>query len=162
LVHRRLQQLSEQDLGQQLWFIRAALATLARGPEPAAHPAARPAERERLLAAARSVGDHLEALALRGTQDASWIGLTLTQQRHWALTPLGVDLYGGLPGVALFLAHLGALTGQARYTTLAQAALTGLRCQVERAQDLITSVGGFEGWGGILYALTHLGVLWDD
>ena len=37
--------------------------------------------------------------------------------------PLATDLYGGLPGVALFLAYLGAMTGESRYTDLAQAAL---------------------------------------
>src|SRR5262245_39260230 len=85
---------------------------------------------ERLLAAARAVGDRLEALVLRGAHEASWIGLTLTHEHYWSLLPLGMDLYDGLSGVALFLAHLGAITHEGRYTALAQAALATLRRQV--------------------------------
>src|SRR5262249_6397184 len=158
-------QLGEKDLKQQLWFIRAALATLSRAEERAPEPTYRLAEPEtvatceRLLAAAQAVGDRLEALALHGDQDVSWIGLTLTPQRHWRLMPLGVDLYGGLPGVALFLAYLGAITQEERYTRLARAALATLRRQMERGQPSLPSIGGFDGWGGILYTLTHLSAL---
>jgi type 2 lantibiotic biosynthesis protein LanM len=168
LVHRRVGQLGEKDLKQQLWFIRAALATLSRAterpPEPSYHLAEPEtvATRERLLAAAQVVGDRLEALALHGGQDVSWIGLTLTPQRHWKLMPLSVDLYGGLPGVALFLAYLGAITQEERYARLARAALATLRRQMERGQPSLPSIGGFDGWGGILYTLTHLSALWEE
>jgi len=166
LVRRRLQQLNEDDLARQLWFVRASLATLSMDfDEALGYPLTEPqttADRERLLAAARSVGDRLEELALRSERSASWIGLISSQKGFWSLVPLGFDLYDGLPGVAMFLAYLGALTREERYTDLAQAALTTLRSQMERGQSLITSIGGFEGWGGMIYALTHLGVLWDQ
>jgi type 2 lantibiotic biosynthesis protein LanM len=78
--------------------------------------------------------------------------------------------------VALFLAHLGALTRQKSYTELARAALTTLRRQVERnrssierahstverAHSSVERVGAFDGWGGVIYALTHLGALWRE
>jgi type 2 lantibiotic biosynthesis protein LanM len=100
--------------------------------------------------------------------------LTLVNERHWSLVPMGVDLYGGVPGVALFLAYLGEITGEGRYTALAQAALMTLRRQVEpcvdaqrapdrdKSKSLIPSIGGFSGWGGVIYTLTHLGVLWNQ
>jgi type 2 lantibiotic biosynthesis protein LanM len=168
LVQGRLWQLREEDLTQQLWFIRASLATLSRGAEPKPRSAFRllrpqaRADRGRLLAAARAVGDRLEALALQGTQDATWIGLTLGTESQWSLLPLGMDLYDGLPGVALFLAYLGTLTGEERYTALAQAAVTGLRRQVESNQSVLTAVGGFNGWGGVIYTYTHLAALWQQ
>jgi type 2 lantibiotic biosynthesis protein LanM len=168
LVQRRLRQLSAQDLKRQLWYIRAALTTLSRGMEPAPRPAPAltepkaPADRQRLLAAARAVGEHLEELAVCGEPDASWVGLMLDAQHRWTLAPMGWDLYEGLPGVALFLAYLGAVTGEARHTRLAQSALTALRRQATTGRSSIASIGGFDGWGGILYTLTHLGVLWDD
>jgi type 2 lantibiotic biosynthesis protein LanM len=34
--------------------------------------------------------------------------------------------------------------------------------QVETLRPGLLDIGGFEGWGGVLYTLTHLGVLWDD
>jgi type 2 lantibiotic biosynthesis protein LanM len=163
-----VQQLSDEDLSQQLWFIRASLATLAKGQERARWPAYRLAEpqtiatREKLLATARAVGDRLEVLALRDAGDVSWIGLTHTHERHWSITPLGMDLYEGLPGVALFLAYLGAMTREERYTALAHDTLTTLRRQVERGRSFITSIGGFTGWGGLIYTLTHLGTLWNE
>jgi type 2 lantibiotic biosynthesis protein LanM len=115
-----------------------------------------------LLAAARAVGDRVEALAVRGDGDASWIGLMLTARDHWTLQPAGLDLYDGLPGIALFLGYLGAVTREARYTQLAQAALTAVRGQVGAGRATRGGIGAFDGWGGIIYAFTHLGELWDD
>ena len=168
MVQRRLQQLSDSDLAQQIRFIHASLTSLMMGSEQAwfpRFPLTEPqsvANSERLLAAAQAVGDRLEELALRGQDDASWIGLTLLKERHWALASLDWDFYDGLPGIALFLAHLGVMTEQKRYTSLAQAAMTALRRQVEEAKSFLKSIGGFDGWGGVIYTLTHLGMLWDE
>ncbi len=167
-VRQRIQELSDHDCARQLWFIRASLATISGtgdGPRrPAHHPAepTAPANRGRLLFAARRVGDRLEELALLGEQDSSWIGLTLASQQNWELAPLGLDLYDGLPGVALFLGYLGKITRESRYTVLAKAALSTVRRQVERSQSSIPSIGAFNGWGGVTYVLTHLGILWDQ
>ena len=38
-----------------------------------------------------------------------------------------VDFYDGVPGVGFFLAYLGAITGQERYTALARRALQAVR-----------------------------------
>ena len=86
--------------------------------------------------------------------------MTLGQDRCWSLAPVGLDLYDGLPGIALFLAHLGSVTGESRYTSLAEAALTGIRKNMRRAGPQLTTIGGFSGWGGLVYSLSELGVLW--
>jgi type 2 lantibiotic biosynthesis protein LanM len=168
LVQRRLQQMCEADLTQQLWFIRASLATLAMAEAEEKWPryylseTQNSASLDQLLAAAQAVGDRLEALALCGEHDVSWIGLTIVNQQYCSLAPLGIDLYSGLSGVILFLAYLGSVTNQKRYTALALAALTTMRSQVESSKALLKSIGGFAGWGGVIYTLTHLGVLWDE
>jgi type 2 lantibiotic biosynthesis protein LanM len=165
LVQQRVQQLGDADLAQQLWFVRASLSSLS-GADQTKRPSHRLteprtlADREPLLTAARGVGDRLEALALRSECETTWIGLTFLNERPWSPMPLVADLYDGLSGVALFLAYLGMVTGQDRYTNLAQAALTTMRRQLERGQQHITSIGGFDGWGGVIYTLTHLGTLW--
>ena len=167
-VQRRLGQFSETDLNKQLWFVRASLATLALREDEPKWPSYTPVEPrtsakpQRLLEAASAVGNHLEMLALRGKDDVSWLGLKLTSKRHWSLVPLESDLYAGIPGVLLFLAYLGAVTGEERYTSLARAALATLRRQVEHTRPYLTSIGAFDGWGGIIYCLTHLGLLWKD
>ncbi|MBD2340311.1 type 2 lantipeptide synthetase LanM [Calothrix sp. FACHB-156] len=168
LVYRRLEKFSDWDMAQQQWFIRASLATVHLGLSDTAFPSYAIAEpqttvnRDQLLAAACEIGDRLDFLAIRGEKDASWIGLTFKDERQWSLVSLRLDLYDGLPGIILFLAHLGAVTGEQRYTNLAQAALRTMRYLAEKFRSDIKSIGAFGGWGGIIYTFTHLGVLWDQ
>lgn len=165
LVRQRLQHLSTNNLSQQLWFIRASLATLCKDGEQMHWSRYHFTEQDLittdskcLLSAARAVGDQLEALAVHGDQDIAWIGLKPTNKCSWSLTQLGMDFYDGLPGIALFLSYLGAITQEQRYLTLAQAVLSTMRNRIARNHIKLT--GGFTGWGGIIYSLTHLGILW--
>jgi type 2 lantibiotic biosynthesis protein LanM len=175
-VRRRLRGMDERDLARQSWFIRASLTTLELNtdvvhlPTYEVLPPRGRAGRESLLAAARSIGDRLEALAVReegedsdaGTdRDVSWIGLTILGE-HWALVPLGPDLYAGLPGIALFLSWLGELTGEERFTKLAADALGTARRQLADGAAVLPLVGAFTGWGGMIYTLVHLAALWED
>lgn len=168
LAKRRLQQLGDDDLIQQLWFIRASLATVSRDVDPGRWPSYSLKEpqtmpnQSQLVAAAAKVGERLKTLALYGEQDTSWIGLKPTNEGYWSLVPLGVDLYDGLAGIALFLAYLSDITKQEHYMELAQSTLTTLRYQVEKSKSNINLIGGFKGWGGIIYTLVHLGILWDE
>jgi type 2 lantibiotic biosynthesis protein LanM len=169
LVQRRLRQFGDKDLDRQLWVVRASLASVVLGgdraplppyPMTAGHSGV---DCERLLAAARAVGDCLEERAIRGPEgDASWINLALVNDRYWSIRPLGVDLYDGLPGVALFLGYLGQLTGEERYTDLARAALEATRPTIRQLGASMTGIGAFDGWGGVIYALAHLGRLWNQ
>ncbi|MGE8020635.1 type 2 lanthipeptide synthetase LanM family protein [Peribacillus frigoritolerans] len=166
-VHERIKQLSEDDLEKQLWFIRASIATTANGiaseKRYISHSTTSQniVDHESLFKAAQAVGDRLERLAFRSELDASWIGLTRTAKENWSLLPLGMDLYDGVPGVALFLAYLGEITSEKHYTLLAEAALKTIEDYINDDRTLIKSIGGFSGWGGIIYTLTHLGVLWN-
>jgi type 2 lantibiotic biosynthesis protein LanM len=172
MVQRRIRQLDEGDRARQVWFIGASLATTDTGfgrvRRRIAYESTTPpvATREALVEASRAVGDRLEALAIRGADDASWVGLTFRNERSVTLMPLGADLYDGLPGVALFLAYLGAITEAQRYTDLAKAAVTSLRREIVLSQagkrPPIAHIGAFTGWGGLIYTFTHLGVLWGQ
>jgi type 2 lantibiotic biosynthesis protein LanM len=169
LVRRRINLLSEADLEQQLWFVRAALATQpshrerARNPSHASQELDCAADRDRLLAAACAVGDRLRALALRGEAgDVTWIGLTAVRQSYTSLTPLRHDLYDGLTGVVLFLAQLARVTRKDGYRALADSALVTLRRQWNNAKLYRGSIGGFAGWGGAMYGLTQLADILDQ
>jgi type 2 lantibiotic biosynthesis protein LanM len=168
LVQRRLRQLDDRDMRRQVWFIRASSATLESGIDRPARPAYHLVEAQtevsytRLFSAARAVADRLVETAIHGQEDVTWIGLELTAGQNWDITPLGIDLYGGLPGMALFLAYSGALLREERYTTLARKTLNSIMRQVELLRSELPEIGGLEGWGGLLYTLTHLAVLWDD
>lgn len=166
LVRQRIQHLSNTDLERQLWFINASLTTLeiendgARwGTYPLTEPA-EPATNEKLIAAACEIGDRLESLAMVNNQNVSWIGVALVNEKHWSLLPMGVDLYNGMPGIALFLAYLGAVTGIDRYTKLAEATIDSIRQNPRHLNELKQSIGGFTGLGGWIFVLTHLSSLW--
>ena len=88
--------------------------------------------------------------------DVAWLGVIPASESEWRLAPLGLDLYDGMPGVALFLAELGAISGERRYTELARSAIGTVRRHLKENHPL-EIIGGFAGWGGILYALTRLG-----
>jgi type 2 lantibiotic biosynthesis protein LanM len=168
LARRRIERLCERDLRQQLWFLDASLTTLSidlyrdNWPSYLVSEPGRKADRLRLLDAARAVGDRLDELALRTKTEATWIGVAGVDGRHCSLAPLDSSLYEGVPGVALFLAYLGAVCGEERYAELARLALATMRRQVRRLTATLERVGAFAGWGGFIYTLAHLGRLWDD
>jgi len=180
-VQRRIATLDETDLERQATLLRLSLGTqllnrgdvgdLGRGeiggtvstpaePDPAV-PVPAGGLRERLIAAARSIGDRFSTLALRGDGLATWIGLEY-RNKVWSLSPAPEDLYAGLPGIALFLGQLGETAGDAATTRLAREAVTALRSRLDSGAEEITNIGAFLGWGGILYTLAHLAVLWRD
>jgi type 2 lantibiotic biosynthesis protein LanM len=167
-VRRRIQQLSDQDCTRQLWFTRASLATLSKagdGTRRQFHLRAESTQsldHGRLISAARKVGERLEELALRADGDVSWIGLVMVDAQQWGLEPLGLDLYDGLPGIALYLAYLGQIAGEDRFTALSRNILATSRRMLERDPDSLMSIGGFGGWGGMIYMLAHLSTLWQQ
>lgn len=171
MARQRLSLFREEDLQRQLWFIRGSFANLAltedEGGHEAVHrvariPSAEPLERERLLTAARAIGDGLARLAITGTNQVTWLGVRLTARHQWTFAPLGMDFYDGVPGIALFLAFLGEGTDDASYTRLAESALETVRSRIAEDPECLTSVGGYTGWGGLIYCLTRLGALWEQ
>jgi class II lanthipeptide synthase len=168
LVRQRLEHLCKDDLAKQLWFIRASLATLPKITHHVARAtpcvSAQPAiiTREELLAQAMAIADRLDLMALRDAEEVAWLGITLVREQCWSLTPLGADLYDGLPGIALFLAYLGELTHVERYRLLAQTICSTLQRSLAQEPATLTTIGGYSGWGGVIYALTHLAVLWGQ
>jgi len=168
VVRHRLEHLSELDLELQLWFIRASLGASTeyrdgtQGPAPESLGPQTANGREHLLAAACSLGDKLASLAVPSKQGTSWVGLTSEGERFWSISPLRFDLYGGLPGVTLFLAYLGAITQEQRYTVLAQRAAETMLRRLGKNKSSVKSIGAFSGWGGVIYTLSHLGALWRE
>ena len=74
---------------------------------------------------------------------------------------VGGPLLGPL-GIALFLGWLGTLGGEARYVVGARgAAARSIRAQISSRAGA-AGIGGFSGWGSVVYALSHLAVLLDE
>ncbi|CAL9363957.1 hypothetical protein SUDANB96_00724 [Streptomyces sp. enrichment culture] len=172
-VTAKLAALDTVDRQDQEWIVRAAMATASRAPahRPASGHRPRTADRapepERLLSAARSVGDRLVSLAYRADDRANWIGLELLDDRYWRIGPMPADLAGGYTGPALFLAQLAALTGAAHYAEAARTALTPVPALLDSLHDRPDALaavgsGAFSGLGGIAYALAETARLLDD
>ena len=164
-VRRLVDRLGEQDCERQVWFIDASFASVSgEHRSPAFHGEALPApppSRDRLLASAVAAGERLDRWALRGTGDASWIGLEMTRPDVWSISRAGLDLDAGVPGIALFLAYLGAATGDERFRDLAHASLRTMTDLMRERRAPLEGTGAFDGWGGVIYVLSHLGSLWD-
>ncbi len=169
-AQQRLSSLDEQDLARQVWVINASLTCLVKDTSHGdnrtqpLYPAKAEFNRARLLEAASALGDVLERTAVWSAGAAGWMSIAQPSEHEWALQPAGLDLYNGLPGIVLFLAHLGALTEEARYLRLARAGLQniiGLLKHPQR-QEALGSIGAFSGWGGLLYLFAHLGRLWGE
>jgi lantibiotic modifying enzyme len=184
-VHARRRGLDEAEIARQAWIVTNSLqAASGRKTQPDRHVVRETAvapTRDELVNAAVEVGLRLESLAFRrtaantaNTANASNIAETTDTGAFWfaqkfqvgqarcALAPAGPDLYLGTSGIALFLAELGAVTEEPRFTRLARAATVTLRSQAGRGGRLLDGIGAFAGWGGIVYTLTHLGALWGD
>jgi type 2 lantibiotic biosynthesis protein LanM len=173
----RIAALSDEHLAQQTWILRSSLAALAMGAESQGQwsayevaAATEPASTERFVAAARAAGDRLLLSANRGEDSIAWLGLSLVGDKMWQLGPVGIDLYSGISGIALFLGYLGDVTGEERYRSAAEVATDLLVRQVDLLDETPPevlenfTVGVFNELAGPLYALSHLGALWgrDD
>ena len=178
-VVEHIGRLDERDLERQIWFIRGAMACQQvepghndAGNEPATtgfsfRPvpgAERSLSRGVYLEEACRVGDRLVTLAMRGAGDegATWLGMVLLRDKIWQFLPLGLDLYNGLGGIALFLAHLARASGKDEYADLARGAVQVMRAQLPRSEKRILINGAFSGWGGLIYTYAHLAHLWQE
>ncbi len=161
----RLRGLSEADLTRQEWIIRASFSTteIAR-----VRPGERPVvalerlESEPLLADATLLGDQLLDSAYRRNGRLGWLGITTGAEAYRMLRPLSGDLYDGRGGICLFLAQLGALTREPRFTDTARFLLEDLLAQAAQHPQAVRGVGPFNGWGGMAYLQLFLGRLWGE
>jgi type 2 lantibiotic biosynthesis protein LanM len=162
----RLRRLGPDDLARQEWLIRGSFSAARLDRTPTGRPgypfqeAAEPAGRERLLSAARAAADRLCTLAFEEPDGAAWMSIEHGDQ-GWSFQRTTPDFYLGLPGIALALGYVGSLTGEEAHTRFARLALANQRQILAGGHDL-PAVGGFNGWGGLIYSLTHLGTLWSD
>jgi type 2 lantibiotic biosynthesis protein LanM len=163
-VRHRLQNLSERDLKRQIVYIRSSFAASVGYSASSAiesgsvSPAVRP---DILLDAAIRVAGHLEeSLVTTDGRRIDWVGLLPQQNGRWAVSPVGFDLYNGLAGIALFLGFLGDVTKNQRLEDMSRRALDSMFRYVD--SGFVRSALGFDGFGGVLFVLSHLGVRWND
>jgi type 2 lantibiotic biosynthesis protein LanM len=184
LCRENIEGLGDEDRRRQVWFIRASIATLDLQEDDLTAARYEPVWPSRILCRnelapllieeARRIGERLEELSLGDENHATWIGFAYVN-KTWSLDALLEDLYAGCSGIILALAYLGAFSTPAsqnqafrgphgfdRFTDLARRALNTLKTRLENTGKHIRSIGAFDGWGGMIYMLSHLAALWQD
>ena len=162
--HARLRALNGADLECQTWLTRVAMADLetpveARSgisPAPSRDPA--PGE---LVAVAARIGDRLREVAIVPGNHATWLVPLVVSKKQLATDIAQLDLYNGLPGIALFLGHLGRATGDDRYDHLAASAIDEALALYNDADDKSMAAGGHGGLGGLAWSLMELALPLD-
>ena len=170
-ARRRITQMGEEDLRRQRWLTRTALGTLVLNRSEGewqgyslADPGIPGDEaqlRQGLLSAALDLGRWFDRMAIRDRLELTWVGVDL-RNKIWSLFPISEDVYAGTPGIALFLAYLSTVSGDGRYAELARSGMQTLLRRLDHVAKEVVSIGLYQGWGGIVYTLAHLGSLWDD
>jgi type 2 lantibiotic biosynthesis protein LanM len=166
LVRERLRRIDDAEIARQTWIVESALVAVAGGrPSEDRHEVREteaPASPDELLSAALEVGLRLEALSFSRGEANFWLAQKPQDGPYpCVLSPATPDLYLGISGIVLFLAQLGFVTGEPRFTRLARGGVITLRAQITR-EKAVTDIGGFAGWGAIVYTLTQVGALWRD
>ncbi|MFC6882930.1 MULTISPECIES: type 2 lanthipeptide synthetase LanM family protein [Actinomadura] len=121
----RLAALSPSGLTDQIAVIDAALAALP-DPGPVLRPAPGAAGKgavlrpDHALREALAIGRRLADSAVRSGDRVGWTTLEVVDARTRRVAPAGLDLYGGLPGIGLFLSALAAATGERWAADLAE------------------------------------------
>jgi type 2 lantibiotic biosynthesis protein LanM len=170
-VQRRIKTLGEEDLRRQQYLIEISLA-----PASSNHAQALIDTRDgevavslpavelhsKMLEEASRIGQRVSDLAFRREGEAGWIGLSALDESNWSCQELGLNLYDGLPGVILFLAQLADITQEQQYRELAKEGFATLRRTIRLGLGRMTTVGAFDGWGGVIYAMARIAPLWED
>ena len=117
------------------------------------------AVRQRALDAADRIGARLVRDAVRADRRATWLGDTMEPiNGQWtvALKTSGSDLYGGTPGIAMFLARLHHATGERLFAQTAEAAFEHALAALD-GTPLEGRGSLWSGWAGAAWALLDAG-----
>lgn len=161
ITRQIITELGPEDLRRQCWLTEIALTK-------ADHPKAYPLPTAKSLPFSKQpqigVRDSALAVAHRAARDicehaivsdghANW--MTVQEGSGGTLTArlAGLDLYSGLPGIALFLSRAGHRLADPHIQTIAKAATCELLSALSLQRDTEMTVGGFSGTGGLFFAL---------
>jgi type 2 lantibiotic biosynthesis protein LanM len=160
----RIEAMSDADRDRQTWLVRVAMtdltASVGGGIRRRTRPSRDPTP-DKLLSTATRIGERICDLAITNGERATWLIPEIVDKNRLATTVAGYGLYGGLSGIALFLGHLGNITGQTRFRRLALAAMSEALELYKTDRRDKPPYGAFDGIGGLAYVLLQLANLVD-
>jgi type 2 lantibiotic biosynthesis protein LanM len=165
LIREKIQQMGRHDLARQQRLIKLSLPSVAQAQSnPSIIHSARH-DKPDCLELARGIADEIADLAIRSGDTSSWLSFENLEPhlpgKNCRPCIVSTPLYDGIAGIALFLGYLGHCLQSAEHVSLARSALGTLNLRVSEQKSSL-GIGAFDGLGGILYAYSHLGVLWKD
>ncbi|MDZ8259870.1 type 2 lanthipeptide synthetase LanM family protein [Nostoc sp. ChiQUE01b] len=173
LVIARLQKLNQKDLAQQISFIHSSLYARAgnmvddsslSAPSQLNLDTVSPITPEALVEQAVIIAEEMQQTALRAADGSvTWMGLEyIPDAQRFQQQPMSYDLYDGSYGVAMFLAALTKVTGDAAYKEMAlgvvqqlRQVLQGLDYEAQQQATKHLGIGGAKGLGSIVYTLVQ-------
>lgn len=177
-LENRLLSLSEADLQKQLWFIEASFTTLNEdirlgqrltydiGVEGMEAVPNKDQQAVSLGTTISGIADRIALLADYSEDSVDWVGINF-YQNECEIGPLKYDLYDGKLGLAFSFLYLYKYCSSEEKKAAYLKLLKGIRQDVLRQfsgerREKGMSVGGFDGLGGVVYGLTHMGVIMED
>ncbi|HEY6969091.1 MAG TPA: type 2 lanthipeptide synthetase LanM family protein [Candidatus Angelobacter sp.] len=171
LLRKRFSSLSEQDLDLQKRYIRCAFEYVA--PSKCTVPVrsdtfrqAPAVDVQAFLDNAVDIAEKIRNKAIHGADGtANWISQAYNaDSQFWQLQPMGVYLYDGVCGIALFLAAVEHVTGRSDFRHLINAvnkifSHDSLRVVQRLAYN---GIGAASGTASIVYSLARMALLLGD
>lgn len=156
---QRAASLNDGDLGRQADFIRTAFSASEQRRRAAPVRPLRIVSKDEACAdpmpIAIGIGRRIVETAIRNGRKCCWIVHSQTISGHVASAPAGVDLYDGLPGIALFLVQLARATGEDVFLDHARAAIAELLDQ-PALHSVEEGGGAYSGAASVVYALSQI------
>ena len=159
-VVEKIELLSLEDMNWQCWLIEKSLQK-ADGEIERSYQLEKPVgsgKSELFLQQAEKVAAHLMGQAYN-REKIDWLSTQAGAKGNFFFTGMGIDLYSGLAGTALFYGHLAAITGKEMYVEFADKMISTITNIISQPNFRLGNVGGYLGWGGIIYTLSELSVL---
>ena len=156
--------LSAADLVAQKTLIRGAFAATPYVPKAEqANELGAPLTGDELLAEAVAIAEQVSNDAIIAPDGSClWMTVHPLADEGWALGPMSHSFYGGLSGVALFLAAVFQSTGDEKWRKLAQAAIRTVSGMIQQPYPYAV-LGGGSGIPSTAYAILRCaGLLKDD
>lgn len=168
-IVERIQEINEKDLDRQLAFIDISYINKLDNKgrtftkiDFQENEHGTKIEKNKLLNTAKLIGDYVIEKSITGKKDGvidrTWIGSMEIGDATSLITPVGLDLYTGNTGIALFLAYLGAFANEDKYKKAALEAVEPIIRYLDELKDAANEkIGVFNGVTGWLYSIFHIG-----
>lgn len=150
--------LGASDLSRQVWLIALCLTKAGSAEHTFSEPVKAPRvptgqstdpAKDIAHLAARKIA--ASATSCKG--NATWATVQEGQGGTLVSAPAGLDLYSGLPGIALFMSYAGSVLECANYRECGRAAWREALDMLRRDPGSNMDIGAYSGRGGLIYAL---------